>query len=766
MSPERWERVKELFERAVALPPAERLGLVYAAEADPVVVAETARLLALEAKPDSPIDRLAAPMQQLAQEAAGRRVWSAGQMLAGRFRVIRWVGSGGIGEVYEAEDLEEGQQVALKTLRAEFRTVSHAAWLRREVESAKRVRHPNVCRVFGFWQGEEETFLTMEFLEGETLGAVLAREGPFPERRALPVLRQIAAGLAAAHEAGVVHRDLKPSNVMMVPRVGGTPRVVITDFGLARQTRVEGRNTASVALSTVGTFGTPAYMAPEQIAGQGVGPAADQYAFGVLAHEMLTGELPFADESALAMAVRKANETVIGPEALAPGIRLNWSKTILRCLDPNPKKRFSRVGAVLEGLETRGTMELQWKLLRRQVQRYPRWRQWGAVGAVLLLFVGAMLWRAWPGGQVERQWQEAIYSLQSDEAWTALRQMEEVSRSRPLGQVEKAQESMAWWAAGLPEKARTRFTETSTLLLGAGDRVFVEAVGAQLRGDNGGALRLLRERAEREPETVRLWADLAWFGSLQRNAEAKGWWKRVKERQPDHPVAILRLAEESAKDGETEEARDGFQAAETYFRAGGNAAMAQVVKGRRGLLALAAGDLMRAQAELTGTLVSGRERCSSTVTMMAGSNDQFAAPPDPVPFASEGFVAMQSVIRRMPFDDPDQTEGQLFLSFPLPSMRLCSAVVQIRIRVKEPNRGNANDVITFGVAPFLPSTSPDRIPLWSDRPELKERTMSFELSPALLAECMRAYAKSDVAYLDIHASDDTIFDFVRLTVIY
>jgi len=295
---------------AVALPPDELLGLVYAAELDPVVIKETARLLALEAKPDSPFDRLAAPMQMMAQSAADQRMLRAGQLLAGRYRIVRMVGTGGMGEVCEAEDIEEGAQIAVKTARALYATASHAAWLRREVEAARRVKHPDVCRVYGFVQNEEVSFLTMEFLAGETLAVLLEREGPFPERL----------------------------------RVGGTPGVVITDFGLARQARAEVRNTASAALSTVASFGTPAYMAPEQIAGQSVNAMADQYAFGVLAHEMLTGELPFADESALAIAVRKTSQQAKAPESLAPGARKNWSRTILRCLDPNPKSQFASVG--------------------------------------------------------------------------------------------------------------------------------------------------------------------------------------------------------------------------------------------------------------------------------------------------------------------------------------------------------------------------------------------------------------------------------------
>ncbi|MCX6608107.1 MAG: serine/threonine-protein kinase [Acidobacteria bacterium] len=768
MTPAKWNRVKELFDRAVALPPDERLGLVYAAESDPVVIEETARLLALEAKPDSPIDRLAAPMQQMAQSAADQRMLRAGQLLAGRYRIVRMVGTGGMGEVYEAEDIEEGEQVAVKTLRALYATASHAAWLRREVEAARRVKHPNVCRVYGFIQSDEVSFLTMEFLAGETLAALLEREGPFPERRALPLLRQIAAGLEAAHQAGVVHRDLKPGNVMIVPRAGGTPRVVITDFGLARQARAEGRNTASAALSTVASFGTPAYMAPEQIAGQTVNARADQYAFGVLAHEMLTGELPFADESALAMAVRKTNQQAACPESLAPGMRKNWSRTILRCLDPNPKSRFASVGQALQGLETRGEFEFRWKRLQRWLSQYPRGWRWAVAASVLAMALLGAGVRAWPGGLLGKQapWEQAIYTLQSGEPTAALRLMEDIAGGQPLGQVEKAQRAMAWWTAGFRAQAREELGEVNSWLLPPGDRLFVHAVDAQVQGDPAAALALLRRRADEAPEDAARWADLAWFGNLQNSGEAAAWWTLVNTRKPDHPVALLRLAEAAASEGRMEESRDGFHAAQTYFRARGNNEMSRAVGARRGMQLLAAGDWQRAQEDLAGTISPGRDRCSSTVTLMAGTNDQFAAPMDPIPFVSSAFPKPASSTRLILFDDADPAEGELRLSFPLPPVRLCSAVVQVRIRAKDADMGRMNDVITFGVAPFLPSTAPDRRALWSDRPGLRERTVSYELGPALLAECFRSYAKEDVAYLDIHASDDTVFDFVRLTLIY
>ncbi len=173
--------------------------------------------------------------------SGGRRalVFATGALVSGRYRILRFIAAGGMGEVYEADDLELDVRVALKTLREEV-TRSDGALdrFRREVALARKVTHPNVCRIFDVGRHRDGdapavTFLTMELLPGETLAAHLRREGPMALDRALPLLRDMARALSAAHRAGVVHRDFKSGNVMLVPTHDGF-RAVVTDFGLAR----------------------------------------------------------------------------------------------------------------------------------------------------------------------------------------------------------------------------------------------------------------------------------------------------------------------------------------------------------------------------------------------------------------------------------------------------------------------------------------------------------------------------------------------------
>jgi len=285
----------------------------------------------------------------------------AGEMLAGRFTVLRFVARGGMGSVYEATDVMLRTRVALKVLEGRI-TADPAAMerFRREVLLARRVSHPNVCRVYELYQattasGAPVHFLTMEFLEGETLAARLARDGKLTTAEALPLVQQMGEGLAAAHAEGVVHRDFKSGNVMLVPRAGeagtGGMRVAITDFGIARAFE-QGRGPE--ALTGGGAIlGTPEYMAPEQVTGSDVSPATDVYALGVVMYQMVTGRLPFTGDTPLATAARRIDAPPPRPELAAPGLDPRWSRTILRCLDRDPRRRFPHAPDVAAALADR-----------------------------------------------------------------------------------------------------------------------------------------------------------------------------------------------------------------------------------------------------------------------------------------------------------------------------------------------------------------------------------------------------------------------------
>ena len=284
-----------------------------------------------------------------------------GETLLGRFTVVRFIAGGGMGAVYEAMDSVLRTPVALKLIRRRIAQDGTAMQrFRREVLLARQVGHPNVCRVYELYEaktstGEPIQFLTMELLLGETLSRKLGRGGRLSTLEALPLVRQMCAGLAAAHAEGVVHRDFKSSNVMLVPKseASGGPsteatRVAITDFGVARALTAAGGEERLTG--EAGVLGTPEYMAPEQVTGGEVTPATDIYALGVVLYEMVTGKLPFTGDTPLVAAARRLNEEPPRPELESPGLETRWSNTIVRCLAREPKKRFANPVEVSEAL--------------------------------------------------------------------------------------------------------------------------------------------------------------------------------------------------------------------------------------------------------------------------------------------------------------------------------------------------------------------------------------------------------------------------------
>ncbi len=310
----------------------------------------------------------ALPPERGRAEASVEPCLRPGDVLLERFRVRRLLARGGMGEVYEVQDGALGARVALKTLRASV--LGHPAALaqfRREVLLARRVTHPNVCRLFEFFISTGDgpsplVFLTMELLEGPTLAEHLVREGKAGDE-ALPLVRQMVAALQAAHREGVVHRDFKSSNVMLVRASDGSRRVVVTDFGLACGVRPD---EAALWPSHHGMVGSPLYMAPEQVTGACVSPATDVYALGVVLYEMVTGTLPFVGASVEESAHKRLKQAAEAPSRRRPGLSARWDAAILRCLELDPARRFSHVEDVLGVLGQGPVVRPHWRSRRRR----------------------------------------------------------------------------------------------------------------------------------------------------------------------------------------------------------------------------------------------------------------------------------------------------------------------------------------------------------------------------------------------------------------
>lgn len=387
MEPGRWDKLKSVFAEAEELPVSRRAAFLdEACAGDPEMRAEVERLLTQasdETATAAILNPPAAPVHTLA----------IGQLLGGRFEIRRYVGHGGMGEVYEAEDKELGGTVAVKIIKPELlNDPDFVNRFRREVQLARLVTHPNICRVFdvGFDQsgGSRRLFLTMEFLDGETLSQYLRRRGALSLEAAFPLIRQMADGLGALHAQEIIHRDFKPGNVMVVRHSGGGERAVISDFGLARAV-APGAEASNVSSQF---WGTPDYMSPEQLLGRRLTPASDIYALGLVMYEMVTGKKAFPGGRAIENAVQRIVEKPTPPCEASNQVSSSWNSVILRCLDQDPAQRpaAGQVVAALSGASLPSAPSPP------PVRRSP-WKLAGIflAAALALLLVGLRL-RGWP----------------------------------------------------------------------------------------------------------------------------------------------------------------------------------------------------------------------------------------------------------------------------------------------------------------------------------------------------------------------------------
>jgi serine/threonine-protein kinase len=273
--------------------------------------------------------------------SSGDGRFAAGAVVAGRYRIVSLAGRGGMGEVYRAYDDKLEQPVALKFLPAALSQDGAAlARFHNEVRTARQVSHPNVCRVYDIGEWEGMPFLSMEYVDGEDLASLLRRIGRLPSDKAVEIARRLCAALAAAHEKGVLHRDFKPGNIM----IDGRGQVLITDFGLAAL--------AAQVTGPEARYGTPAYMAPEQLSGDQASVRSDIYALGLVLYEMFTGRRAFEAQSREELLLLEETGAPAGPSTFVRDLDPAVERVILRCLEPDPARRPSTaltVAAALPG---------------------------------------------------------------------------------------------------------------------------------------------------------------------------------------------------------------------------------------------------------------------------------------------------------------------------------------------------------------------------------------------------------------------------------
>ena len=267
-----------------------------------------------------------------------------GQKFAGRYEIIAPIGSGGMGVVYRALDLELSEPVAIKTLRREFVADSTAlARFKSELRLARRISHRNVVRTHDLGEADGVYFITMEYVDGKSVKALITERGRLPVHATVPIARQLCRALEVAHEEGIIHRDIKPHNMVLAP--DGVLKVM--DFGIAR---LLGRTRGVTQTGMV--VGTPEYMAPEQLLGEDIDARADIYAVGVVIYECLTGRTPHTADSPLALVSRVLQQAPVPPHQLYPDIPRKLSDAVLATLHRDRGKRPKTVGELHDLLVT------------------------------------------------------------------------------------------------------------------------------------------------------------------------------------------------------------------------------------------------------------------------------------------------------------------------------------------------------------------------------------------------------------------------------
>jgi len=512
--------------------------------------------------------------------------FAPGELVLGRFRIVRLLGSGGMGEVYEATDLELGR-IALKTLRADFGSSAEAlARFKKEVQLARKVGGQHICRVHelfvtpGVLAGIPSVFLTMEYLEGATLADRIAASGPMTWKEAQAIGLEICAGLETIHRAGIIHRDLKSRNVMLASRNGATCAVLM-DFGLAREfASAATAETSTFATRPGGIVGTPAYMAPEQFEGAEVTPATDVYALGIVLYEMVTGKHPFAATSTVEAAVLRGRRPQAA-SAVQPGVPRQCDEVIRKCLEYEAGTRYQSAKQVAGAL---GAYPLTaGRLAGRPLVGDQKWGILaGVCGILLLLAVGGILWfRAHryyaPAADVRKWYDMGLADLREGTYGKAKNELQMAVKRDEKFALADARLAEAWNELDYQGEAQRQMLyvddEEAQKTLSSLDRMYVEAVRYTLRREFDAALKRYQEILEELPERQKAYGYVD-LGRAEEKAgnvkEALKDYEEATKRDSDNPAAFVRLGVLRNRQWDVSGGAADFQKAEMLYRAKGN----------------------------------------------------------------------------------------------------------------------------------------------------------------------------------------------------
>jgi tetratricopeptide (TPR) repeat protein len=576
-NPEQFARLEQLFVEALELSLPLRAALLSRVrqEEGEALADRLQALLAQQSKQTESM--LEPPLRPAVPVPAARSAFHMGDLIMNRFRIIRLLGRGGMGEVYEAEDSEIGP-VALKTIREDIRgDGSLLQRFKQEVQLARLITSPYVCRIHELFTLPPEgnhpaiAFLTMEFLEGASLADRIASPGPLPWREAELIALQLCQGLEAIHNAGVIHRDFKSRNVMLSTH-SGAPRAVVMDLGLARHAR---EDLAPLTLAGA-IMGTPGYMAPEQFEGGPVSPATDIYAFGVMLYEMVTGKLPFKASTPVAAAVRRARR-LPPASSIQPGVPHRWDAVIEKCLEYEPAQRFQSATELAAALRApaAGTAGLRALI----PDRFGR-RKLGAVLACLGFLASAVVGLRWYQSltahkvpeEAQAYYREATGAFHNGNYLTATRQLQEALKLDPdfaLAHARLADAFNELDSTGEAQREVNQIKEELVSQLSSPQRTYVHAVRESVRPDANAAVKdyekllgLAAPPAERANALVDLGRASERAGRISEAIQRYG---QAALLDPFSPASFLRRGILESRQGKQKEADTDFAKANKFY---------------------------------------------------------------------------------------------------------------------------------------------------------------------------------------------------------
>ena len=616
MTPELWQRLKPLFHEALQVTPSRRSTFVHAAcDGDHELENALERLLEAEQEGTGPID---IPLVAIGNR---RYAWSArfepGELVLGRFRIVRQIGKGGMGEVYDSEDLQLGR-IALKTIRADLAGSPETfERFRQEVQLARRVSGRQVCRIHELYllpadgRHDATAFLTMEYLDGTTLSSWVEKNGPFTWKEALRIASEICEGLRLIHENGIIHRDLKSVNIMLCEQEGDL-RIVLMDFGLAHDFNAEvrakqgsggagsrGRSSAPKIL------GTPESMAPEQFEGGEVSPATDIYALGVVLYELVTGVHPYAAETPVAAAIRRARPPR-PPSSIRPGLPRQLDRVIDRCLQYDPERRFQTAGEVERALRA-GPASLE------SLRSDRPWVLWLAAALVLvsLTAVGFLFWRSEqyyrPAPEALRWYDGGVAALREGNYVKATRSLQEAIAHDGHFAMAHARLAEAWADLDFDGNAQREMLMATPRArqLQPLDRMYLDAIHAMITRDHPEEIRIYRQILTRLPQAQRSAGYVDLGMAYERSTEpthALESYAKAAALDGDNSASYLHTAVLQSRLNHVPEAERAFERAQALLSAEMNQEGMAELDYQRGYAANENGKLQEAKTSLDRAL--------------------------------------------------------------------------------------------------------------------------------------------------------------------